>query len=153
MTVLTAPVLSLDALQPLLSASSHSVRSAAAATISKLSIKANALKEGSDDVSVILNTVLSVLKAAVAGEDTDTGTYAQSIYIQEIVDRLIYNCTSDEEIDIYADIVLLLHLSECLTVEDNIDICNSATNYVNEICSNNDSGSQFHSSSDYRAYL
>ena len=85
LTVLTAPVLSLRALQPLLSAPSHSVRSAAAATISKLSIKANALKEGSDDVALILNTVLSVLKAAVAGgdtdTDTDTGTYVYFVSI------------------------------------------------------------------------
>ena len=35
--------------------------------MSKLSIKANALREESEEISVILNTVTSVLKAAAAG--------------------------------------------------------------------------------------
>ena len=69
----TAPVLTIRAIQPLLYAQSHSVRSAAAATISKLSIKSNALKDGSDDISVILNTVMSVLKAAHNGGDEGNG--------------------------------------------------------------------------------
>ena len=70
---ITAPVISLQALTPLLTAPSHSIRSAAAATVSKLSIKAKAFQEDSSEISVILNTVMSVLKAAAGGGDKDQG--------------------------------------------------------------------------------
>ena len=70
---ITAPVISLQALTPLLTAPSYSIRSAAAATVSKLSIKAKAFEENSNEISVILNTVMSVLKAAAGGVDKDQG--------------------------------------------------------------------------------
>ena len=72
-TYVTAPVISLQALTPLLTAPSHSIRSAAAATVSKLSIKAKAFEENSSEISVILNTVMSVLKAAAGGGDKNQG--------------------------------------------------------------------------------
>lgn len=63
---LLAPILSSGALHTLLNVSSLSVRAAAASTITKLSIKAKALKEDSPEISQILNAVLDVLKNSPA---------------------------------------------------------------------------------------
>jgi hypothetical protein len=63
---LLAPILSCGALHGLLKVPSHSVRAAAASTITKLSIKAKALKEDSPEISQILNAVLDILKNSPA---------------------------------------------------------------------------------------
>lgn len=61
---LLAPVVSSGALGNLMKSPSTAIRAAAASTMTKLSIKAKALTEDAAEVSHVLNTVLTVLKAA-----------------------------------------------------------------------------------------